>query len=308
MPLSELKPADVLLFEGEDDTIDNAIMFLTHSKLTHAALYYRTGALADAGLSGIGVHALSDDPKGRRIHARRMGVELDPGPVLAAAKGYVDNGEPYDKPGLVMVGLILIYKKFTPTSLVQKAAIALLKRICASVDKWINEHYQHGKKPMVCSQYVFQCFQDASKTDPRYELVIRQGVVSLQRGHEDSLLHRVAAHPRSEALMTTRMPASIGDVEGTDEELVGNLIDAMKQSQSPSIQSEVGLDDELVEQVHRLGDLLRNAQGSEDTDGVSYLMSQESLFVTPEDLYSNCPSLAMDMQLSLHRDEANLPS
>ncbi|NIP42816.1 MAG: hypothetical protein GWN61_11880, partial [candidate division Zixibacteria bacterium] len=99
--------------------------------------------------------------KGNTIHV----VRLDDRPesmdsVLDAARGYLNDKEPYGIGNLVLLGLILIYQRFTLHSDMQGVIIKLLKLITNEVIKIIDKYAYDGKQPMVCSQLVFQCYED----------------------------------------------------------------------------------------------------------------------------------------------------
>lgn len=44
-------------------------------------------------------------------------------PVIEKAQNYLNNAEPYDHSGLYTVGLLLVYKKFTPNTPVKKTML-----------------------------------------------------------------------------------------------------------------------------------------------------------------------------------------
>jgi hypothetical protein len=302
-----IRQGDILLFDGEHDWIDEAIMFLTNSKVTHAAMCVRDGALADAGLSGVGRHAFSQDPAGRGIHVRRLlDAALPTSPLAMAADHYVAEVDPYDKPGLVLLALILLYKKFTPSSPTQKLLTILFKGVAARLDKWIDSWLYKGKTPMVCSQFVFQCYQDASLSDPRYALTIRGGTFSALRAvPAPSLLQQAAMNRNSSRLRTTKAPSPSAIEPDLDEALGHQLLPALKADLRGN-RTDLALDDELVESIHILAAKFQGI-ASGTTDGIAFLQRQESLFVTPADLLSHCPSLVDEGTTLVLRKPENLP-
>jgi hypothetical protein len=292
------------LFEGEDDALDRTIMFLTGSKITHAALYCQEGVLADSGMSGVGLHALKEDPAGRKVHARRLDAPLSPRPVLDTAMAYAGESDPYDWPGLALLTFLVLYKDFTPSGPLQKVLVAFLKRVVLHLDGWIDGLIHQGKKPMVCSQFVAQCFQDASKTDARYRLEIVSGTFSLAAGvSKNSLVSQVAAHPHLHRMKAASPVAEDAEQAGKkDRDLISDLEAALRAEPATS---ENRLGEDLVEVVHALGDRLRIGHASKASDGVEFLRQQEPFFVTPADLYSRCTNLCGDMLLTVVRDGAN---
>lgn len=308
MQFSDLRPGDVLLFDTEPGVvIDDLIVLMTGSNVTHAALYSDIpGVLADAYPPTIALHAISYDPKGRIIHVRRRGDGTWPmQPVTDAAKAYVDAQEPYDMPGLVMLGLLLLYKHTHSLSTVsQDLVFAILKRVAQRLDELVAK----GKHPMVCSEYVFQCFTDASAKDPRYALEIEGG--DLQAAQEGlSLLEKAASMPRkpSTAATDSLLASAHPLTQKSDEELVKLLRDALKQD----LQSEGNgdpLSHHLVEIIHTIADIFhRNASADEKSgiaDAITFLRRQAAFFVTPGDLLSHCPSLTDLGTLNVHREDA----
>lgn len=69
--------------------------------------------------------------KDREIHVRRLNKadELALTPVIDAATNYLNEKEPYDKSGLYIIGVLLIYKRFTPDTFLQKVIVKILKRL-----------------------------------------------------------------------------------------------------------------------------------------------------------------------------------
>ena len=74
--LKDLKPGDILIFDGEtDDLISRLIMAFTNSRVTHGAIFMQNGenaALADAGQDGINMHLVTSTPNARGVHVRRI--------------------------------------------------------------------------------------------------------------------------------------------------------------------------------------------------------------------------------------------
>lgn len=326
MPVSQILPADILLFEGDDSFIDVAIRQLTNSKITHAALAYQTGVLADAGPTGIALHALTDDPKGRIIHVRRLPKAAQaPGPVLEAARNYLSQGEPFNMPGLLLVGVLLLYKKVTPSPLVRAAVLPILKRLVHGLDEWIQKVRTPGKQAMFCSQFVFTCFQDASDRDPGYGLPIKDGCFSAARTPADSLLARVAAHPATSLFRAAALdavpPQENPEHAGlSDHHLAKRLLDALEAEEAKLAKAGEafveqalagdGLEEDFVHTVLALDRLLEQISGGTGrAEDRLFLQRQEPYFVAPADLYAHCPSLvaipAGDMLID--RGEKNLP-
>ena len=308
MLFSDLRPGDVLLFDTEPGVvIDDLIVLLTGSNVTHAALRHDVpGVLADAYPPIIALHALSDAPDGRAIHVRRLGDGTLPmNPVTDAAKVYVGAQEPYDMPGLVMLGLLLLYKHTRPlSSVTQEIVFALLKRVALRLDAL----FAKGKHPMVCSEFVFQCYADASAKDARYALRIEGGDLQAARTGL-SLLERAASTPRTQSASESGALLAGNDALSlkSDEELATLLRDALERDARSEAEA-APLNQPLVETVHAIADLFHRNASAESTQGiadaVSFLRREAAFFVTPGDLLSHCPSLTDLGTLKVHREDA----
>lgn len=327
MKVSDLRQGDVLLFDTEDGVaIDDLIVLLTGSRATHAALYYNTtGIIADAYPPTIALHQISDLADGRTVWVRRHAQSALPmQPVTDAAARYVSAQEPYDMPGLVMLGLLLLYKHTHPLSTrTQQIVFQLLKRMAYQLD----QVFAKGRHPMVCSEFVTQCFTDAatSTQNPGYQLQIEGGDLAIKTTSASldmaaafpaatekrpSLLQRAAASKRaSPGTLTSAHPDTSDLVASLSlDALVTLLLPALKDDLD-NLLHDVPLDSKLVETIHSIADaFFRNAPAAlaaSNSDAISYLVDRASFFVTPGDLLSHCVNLTDLGNLKVHREEAN---
>ena len=123
--ISDLKPGDILIFDGEDHGISLLIKKFTHSNVTHGALFMQGGdiaAIADAGTGGIHMHKVEEHDGSRFVHVRRIAKEGGFGedfdktisPVLDIARDYVSQDLPYPYSDLVLLAMILILSMSGP--------------------------------------------------------------------------------------------------------------------------------------------------------------------------------------------------
>lgn len=196
--VSKLKAGDIMSFDGERDEngkldpLSHLIMILTDSEVSHGGLYIQEDppAMADAALSGLHAHLVAD--KGnplRPVHICRlkMADQLDLTPVIEAAEKYLKDDLVYPMPDLILLGMILVYKNVSHVSLKQKVIIGLLKIITAKIKSILEDKKYEGKHPMICSEFVYQCYLDASKKDPRLKLILKNADLQLSLRHRTSI-------------------------------------------------------------------------------------------------------------------------
>jgi len=148
MEISDLKPADILLFSGEKGSwISEAIMFLTDSSVSHAAMTYTSSEkIVEESPPAVQVNDAAQRFKGRTVYVMRIDPSKDSmSPVLDASEGYLNKDEPYAMSNLYLVGLLLLYRKFTPSTQVQKVMLKIFKKLAADIIKYINKHKNPGK-------------------------------------------------------------------------------------------------------------------------------------------------------------------
>jgi len=112
-------------------------------------------------------HAPIEDYKrfaGRALTVSRLrDVELEP--VHKSADVYYDEGQPYGNAELAWVGFLLLLKH--PSALLDRrlynAIYTFLKKAVAS-KKEADVKNDSKTKPMFCSQFVYQCYDDGGQT------------------------------------------------------------------------------------------------------------------------------------------------
>ncbi len=316
MEIKDLQPGDVLLFSGEEGSlISKAIMWLTDAPVSHAAMAYNPSSIIVEETPP----AVQTNPADERFVDRTISVmrrtppQSNYDPVLEAATGYLNAEEPYANANLYLVGALLIYRKFAPDTLVQRIIIKILKKITASIITYFNEHKYPGKRPMVCSQFVFQCYEDGG-TD--YQLRIKDGVLGSTldiTAAVPSLLEQAIDRIRNDTSPAFREAISVHsgmlmaapEIQ-SDEELAGELLQALQAA--PAMLTEVApvLEDELVVAIHEFGQavqMVRTGVTAPDdellqanarrmaSNAMAMLKTEEAYFVTPGDLLQHCPNL-----------------
>lgn len=320
--VDKLQSADILLFSGSKkddegkDWISQAIMFLTNSKVTHAALYREQGEIIEETPPMVQTYKLGSDERfhGREIYINRLNSQqFFPAPVIKAATTYFNQKTPYAFNNMYLLGLILLYKKFNPNILTKRVMIKIYKSLATRIIDYINQHKSPGKSPMVCSQFVFQCYEDAGEG---YHLKIRKSSWKeplLANENNLSVVEQVISHVQRnpltfEPLNQTGVDLHIQNIPlQTDEELAQELLEAL---QSNKVGTTDEIDDELAVAVHEFGQAAYLAESRAENNrpvmleksnqlacdlnisqGLSFLKIKEAYFVTPEDLLNNCDNL-----------------
>ncbi len=186
MQLQDIKIGDVLLFSAQKDSaISWMISWLTEASVSHAGIYYDAEKylLIDQTPPQIAIHNIQASSRNRTIYVYRHDSSLPMEPVINAATHYLNNEEPYDMAELYLIGLLLIYRKASFSHKAQKMVTLILKKLTASIvegiHKYKNLRKNQGEHPMVCSQFVAQCFEDAGSA---YKLRFKGSILNSYSG------------------------------------------------------------------------------------------------------------------------------
>lgn len=307
MQIKDLEPGDVLLFSAEEGSfLSWAITFLTDSPVSHAAIFYDkdAGTLVEESPPQIRTMDAKERFGNRTITVRRIHNRSDLSmiPVLEAASDYRNELEPYALGNLYMVALLLLYKKFSPDTWKQKITIKILKKLTAEIVEYVNRHKYEGKLPMVCSQFVTQCFEDAG---PQYRLQFAHRILLRSTPGGGHLVDRILEHaakgggPSHRFTTANLLNAPIDRLSDSEEELCKALKGAFD---GPAETEEAELHEELIEAVHQFSQahfLMRTGVSSDlkaDQAGpvhpaILQLKEDENIFIAPGDLLNNCTNL-----------------
>jgi len=184
--LDQLLPGDILGFKGNpDDKVSFLIMQLTNgSDVSHGAIFVQNkdNVLAESGEGGIHSRKMFDAADGREVYVLRHkdagpnGVE----PVVPIAKNYVLQDLPYPYSDLILLGLILLFKKKVTKKIISRPVVEFLCLVAAELKTIIEQQQTSGKHTMVCSSFVYQCYLDASKEYPNLKLNVKDGDVGFK--------------------------------------------------------------------------------------------------------------------------------
>ena len=189
----------------------------------------------------------------------------------------------------------------------------IFKSAALELDRLINNAMYPGKTPMVCSQFVFQCYSDAP---PAYHLIIENGAfqsgVNLlssspvasetQKRFIDYVLEQPTTPQMLAAVSNTAVDSAPIDNNKLAQELLAALQD---ESEDLSFQTkEFQIDDELVRATRKLGDSLAYPAkfSNSPEDGLISINKNASLFVTPADLKRHCVNVTTAGTAQLSRE------
>ncbi len=178
MDVKDLKPGDILLYSPiKGQAIGWAISILTRSPVCHAGLYVGgeiSGeiSVAEEGFDGLKLYSLADSFGQRKIYVKRLSSPKDMAPVINIAKGYLKNGEQYGFYDIVLLAVSLVNADF---ALINPAAFAAMV-LAEALIPFLKWHYDKIKQhPMICSQFVYTCYDEAGKDyDPGCSLICGQ--------------------------------------------------------------------------------------------------------------------------------------
>ncbi|PWC13661.1 hypothetical protein B4923_06855 [Brenneria roseae subsp. americana] len=289
----ELNEGDVLLFSPEKGSfISWAITFLTNAPVSHAAMLYKKSPLSiiEESPPQVAVNEALHRFHDRTIYVYRHASQQELSPVITAATLHRNNLEPYDNASLYIVGILLLYKKISFPTLAQKVILRILKKLTATLTQYLQQHKNPGKMPMVCSQFVAQCFEDAGS---QFQLHFHHQLLIAAHGQNllDRAVEFIDQHPFS-ARNTVNITSN-DTVTESDEELCRALYAAidsgMVNNNVPAIDPELA---QAIEEFAGINATLSGTQNNANTLTATHqLQANMNMFVFPGDLLQHCTSL-----------------
>jgi hypothetical protein len=216
--LSVLNVGDVLLHRNEG-LIAAIIRFFDDAEVNHASLYMGliegVPKIGEATAKGVVTsNAVEAIIGSTRVYARRLvDVPQSMDPVSRRALSYVDAGHGYAFEQLLLLAFLSLTRKLVLTPVLGW----LLRLILDQAAEFLIRMLQIGrKKPMICSEFVYRCYDEAlpGDNDP-YTLHINEfpgsAFLSYSQGaplgrelpigfHRDSLLAAYLSQVRAEQM------------------------------------------------------------------------------------------------------------
>lgn len=228
IPAADVRPADVLLYHGTS-WISKAIRLFDGTDVSHASLKVEDDEVDEALAKGV-----VEDPLAKSVQdstyvlARRLkdtptadGVTK----LLAAARGYL--GAPYAYHEILLLAFLCTVRKVKVTSILSR----LLEGILAQAADLLGTIVSDGKKPLICSEFVYRSYSQAL---PGALVVARAALVGAEAVppgiHPDSLLGRLGFDATAQAIAG---PAPESLPAADLEELFNRYTDECKAAVEP---------------------------------------------------------------------------
>lgn len=282
--MANLQCGDILIFEAGDNWLSKCIAKLTDSNVSHAAMCYQDGTMVEMGSRGMVCSACREAAGGDNAYLLRLDPEQDAAPLLAAAKGYLDEKVYYDYPDLVFFAGLIIYRAVRATKRWRIIMDYILELACMELDKMLNKLiHKDGKKAMVCSQLVYQIYLDCGE---KYKIQIHNGLLQQSDLLADpglvclaDLAAEVDAVPAEQAATADSLAAEeieAPDMEAVFKELYGAMEESEQEDCELCASADLGgLVDKAKKFLDKMEDILERA-------GVE--LPVYALFVAPSDL------------------------
>ncbi len=153
----QLRVGDILLYKG-DSLIAWLIQQLDGHNCNHAALYYADDTIAEALGQGLTTQGVSKSFGNDDVWVFRHKHHPQPmSKVLNVAQGYLAKKERYAYEQLLLLAILSITRKPDFNPWFYRVVRTILDRAA-----WVLAQLTElGKEPMICSEFVFRCYEEA---------------------------------------------------------------------------------------------------------------------------------------------------
>jgi hypothetical protein len=196
---ADIAPGDVLLFHGRG-FISWAIRKLDGTRVNHAAIALDGDRLGEAAGSGLRRSSIVQAVANNDSTVVRRLPDQDLAPVLAKANFYLDGHVPYAYQQIVLLALLTTTRKIPMPQFAKRLVRSVLDHAAAALNAMVDS----GAKTMICSEYVYRCYDEASDQTPdpfAIDILGRAGGLSFEagglpaEGEEGSLLSWALTQP-----------------------------------------------------------------------------------------------------------------
>jgi hypothetical protein len=223
MNISDLRPGDVLLYNGQSH-IGRLIQWLDGTQASHVGIYLGRGMVGEAlmvGNAGINSNPVTTSIQGTNgVQVKRHINPLDLSPVLEIAEAYIQQGNRYAYAEIILLAILLITKRLElEGTLLGRIAYRVLR----DANEWINSTISAGKEPMICSEFVYRCYDEA---DPAENDRFSIEIVGANDQPRRRFFHRLHRRRRAGTAAPTPSPIESGsllDRATRSERLIGAL-------------------------------------------------------------------------------------
>ncbi len=288
MDVKDLKAGDILLYSPTKwDPIGLAISALTLSPACHAGLYMGNGQVAEEISKGLVEDSVSESFGHRKIYVKRLRNPKDMKPVSNVAGNYLSQEEKYGYADIILLSASILSADFEKLAVIfqwdiKTKWVECFRKIAEHAVLFLKFYYDVIKKrhPMICSQFVYTCYDEAGKD---YKL----NCISSDQTGNTLLSHAEKCTPKAVSL-----PQGIGieelyqQIVKACEELLKIFPAADKTDVAADGPGVTELPEDLLETVKALDDALQ-AGVSSDKNRLGD-PSLESYRIKPSDLYDRC--------------------
>lgn len=318
---NDLALCDILLYRS-NTWIGKAIRFLDDAEVSHAGLYLGNGFVGEAlmkeGLSQQDVETSIKNCEWVKDF-RLKTVPADMQPVLDRANYYLAEKERYAYGQILLLAMICMTRKMDLDNPLARRIAKWVTDKSADFVRWAQSH---GKQPMICSEFVYRCYDEAKPGDidpytikitPPWSEAARPRLLGWRRReqkgelvshvHPESLLGRLLAQPDglNKTLQSKRIFATAPKSLPSDDDL-DRLIEIYLDEQSgrhlktaapPLALGPDISEDDLLASVASFADSLHEATdrglkfglAAASPDPAHTLQEVAADFVTPGDLF-----------------------
>ena len=298
--IEELKQGDILLFSHTDEWDSKLISLITNSPVSHAAMsYYDYSQIVEETPPCAVVNELEQRKTGREITVMRLKNDEDMTKVLDIAKKYVEEKEPYGNANLIFIFVYLLFEKAAISVKLQRLLCTLIKFILSELIKLLDDVFRKGTHPMVCSQFVYNCYMTAGD-EYRLKIWSKSGKNNILNKIKDYIEeNKESLHEILNMNITKIEEEHNCALEINKEELLKSMYEELiLDSKTGSLISEENLEEDFVILVCKfllLLSKLYNRSRGECNDNINNIINDlcamEEYFVTPGDLLVNCDNL-----------------
>jgi len=201
--MADIEAGDVLLYHGRG-FVSWAIRKFDGTRVNHAAIAVDGEHIGEAAGSGLRITPIEHSIESNDFVVVRRFAGQPLQPVVDIANGYLAPGRPYAYQQIVLLVILATTRKIPLPGIGRKLLRSALDHAAAALNAFLDRG--DGTRSMICSEFVYRCYQEASKLDPNpYHLGIRAGDVTFA-GPGGTLLDWALDRP-DEQLETTVTPS-----------------------------------------------------------------------------------------------------
>lgn len=156
---------DILLFNG-NGWLSKAIRFFDGADVNHAALAIDPTTMIEAAGNGLRTRPIDDAIKTNNFTlVMRLPNDNHLQPVVAAGNAFLKKGVPYAYQEIVLLAILSATRH---VDIKNRIFRRIVRTVCDHAALLINSLLERGDELMICSEFVFRCYQDGN--EPRYHL------------------------------------------------------------------------------------------------------------------------------------------